>query len=123
MSFIRKTLGGLDTAYYIRHFIFGAAIATLFFFMINASKAGIDAKFLIMLSICTILYPYSRFVYEQIVNFIMGDNVFFGNAIFMLAIKFTTMALCWGLSIFIAPIGLVYLYFYHTKAEKNTNSE
>lgn len=123
MGIIRKTLGGLDTSYYIRHFIFGLAIAALFFFMINASKAGIDAKFLIMLAICTILYPYSRFVYEQVVNFIIGDNVFFGNAIFMMAFKFTTMALCWGLSIIIAPIGLAYLYFYHTKEERKANSE
>lgn len=68
--------------------------------------------------VCALLYPYSRFVYESIVGFVMGENVFFINAIFMLIVKYFTMALCWAFSIFIAPIGLAYLYFYHTKNEK-----
>lgn len=65
----------------------------------------------------TLLYPYSRFVYESIVRFIMGENVFFVNAIFMLITKFITMLMCWGVAIFVAPIGLAYLYYHHSKAE------
>ncbi|MNR50910.1 hypothetical protein D3C85_1704980 [compost metagenome] len=66
--------------------------------------------------IMTLLYPYSRFVYERIVGFIMGDNVFFVNAFFMLFAKAFTMLICWTCAIFIAPVGLAYLYFYHRKA-------
>ncbi len=33
-----------------------------------------------------LLYPYARFVYEQVVSFIMGENVFI-NAIVMLMAK------------------------------------
>lgn len=68
--------------------------------------------------ICALLYPYSRFVYESVVGFIMGDNVFFTSAVLMLLIKYLTMSLCWVFAIFIAPIGLAYLYFHHTKIEK-----
>lgn len=67
--------------------------------------------------VSTLLYPYSRFVYESIIGFVMGGNVFFVNAIFMLFTKFVTMAMCWGLAIFVAPVGLAYLYYHHSKAE------
>ncbi len=71
----------------------------------------------------TLLYPYSRFVYESIMDFIMGDNVFFLNAILILVVKFISMALCWGFAVFIAPVGLAYLYYYHSKEEKNIKEE
>lgn len=67
--------------------------------------------------VSTILYPYSRFVYESIVGFVMGDNVFYVNAIFMFVTKILTMAMCWVFAIVIAPIGLAYLYYHHSKAE------
>ena len=62
-----------------------------------------------------LIYPYSRFVYESIVDFIFGNNVFFVNALFLLATKIITMLICFGFAIFIAPIGLIYLYYYHSK--------
>jgi len=51
-------------------------------------------------------------------SFIMGRNVFFVNAILMLFVKLMTMLLCWALAIFIAPVGLAYLYYHHSKAER-----
>lgn len=68
--------------------------------------------------ISTLLYPYSRFVYESIIGFVLGNNVFFLNAVIMMIAKLITMLLCWLLAIFIAPIGLAYLYFYHSKAQR-----
>lgn len=64
----------------------------------------------------TLLYPYSRFVYESIIGFVMGENVFFVNAILMLITKFFTMTMCWVFAIFVAPIGFAYLYYHHSKA-------
>ena len=51
----------------------------------------------------TILYPYSRFVYESIIGFVMGENVLYINAIFMFVTKFLTMAMCWTFAIVVAP--------------------
>lgn len=45
---------------------------------------------LIMLAINTLLYPYARFVYENVVDFITGNNVFFVNAVLMMSIKLMT---------------------------------
>lgn len=29
-----------------------------------------------------------------------------------------TMLMCWSLALFIAPLGLAYLYFYHSRAAR-----
>jgi hypothetical protein len=49
---------------------------------------------LLMMVVNTLLYPYSRFVYESVMGFIMGQNVFFVNAVLMLAVKVVTMVIC-----------------------------
>lgn len=126
MSFLSKTLGGLSRAYYIRQFLFGL----IFFISIVAisyngynytGNTSILVKNVILGLICLLLYPYSRFVYESIIEYILGDNVFFVNVPLMLVTKLITMAICFVFSIFIAPIGLIYLYFYHSKQEKLQN--
>lgn len=118
MGFFSKTLGGLSSGYYFRHLFFGILISSLFIFISINNPHGIKPANIIFFSINAILYPYARFVYEQIIGFVMGENVFFINAIVMLTAKVITMVLCWIFSIFIAPLGLAYLYFYHSKAEK-----
>lgn len=117
MDFFRKTLGGLKGSYYFRHFVFGTAISFLFIYIARQNPNGVEAGSLIFFIINAILYPYARFVYEQIIGFVLGDNVFYINAIVMLVAKLITMALCWIFSIFIAPLGLAYLYYHHSKAE------
>ncbi|MCW9718731.1 MULTISPECIES: hypothetical protein [unclassified Avibacterium] len=127
MSLISKTFGGLNKAYYFRHLFFGVVIFILLELLIfNAGKGIIDHKFILstlMFLIFTLLYPYSRFVYESIVGYIFGENVFIVNAILLLITKMVTMLICFMFSWIIAPIGLVFLYFYHTKQEKQTEQE
>jgi|SRR3990167_10042483 len=112
---IKKTFGGLSAQYYIRQLFFGAIFSSLIIYMLISGNKPIEFTLIFLLAINTFLYPYSRFVYESIVEFIMGNNVFFVNAIFMLVVKIFTMLLCWGFSIFVAPIGLAYLYWHHSK--------
>ncbi len=109
---LMKTLGGLNKEYFFRQLFFGVLVAM--FVLMNAPASGLGNWVFTIIS--TLLYPYSRFVYESIINFIVGNNVFFGNAVFMLAVKFVTIVMCWVLAIFIAPIGLVYLYLRNNKA-------
>lgn len=118
MDFFRKTLGGLKASYYIRHFIFGAIISALFIYISMQNLSAMKVGNVILFVINALLYPYARFVYERVISFIMGENVFLINAIVLLLAKVITMCLCWTFSIFIAPIGLAYLYYYHSKVEK-----
>lgn len=112
----QKTLGGLSKEYYTRQFLFGLIFPALILFVkMQADMPGFSL--ILMMLINTALYPYSRFVYESIVGFIMGNNVFIANAVMLLVAKLFTMALCWGAAIFIAPVGLAYLYYHHSKNE------
>ena len=115
--FFRKTFGGLNLAYYLRHLVFGVAFAALIVFSIYSNRS-IDFWTYLFIIVNTLLYPYSRFVYEQVMGFILGNTVFVFPIIILMMAKVFTMALCWFLAIFIAPLGLAYLYYYHTKQEK-----
>ncbi|MFZ7223061.1 hypothetical protein [Avibacterium avium] len=127
MSLISKTFGGLNKAYYFRHFFFGLILFILLEAMLfNAEKGVIDSKFIsitIMNCVFLFLYPYSRFVYESVVDYLLGENVSFVNPILLLVTKTMTMFLCFFFSWAIAPIGLIYLYFYHSKQEKLAQQE
>ena len=114
---IKKTFAGLSPQYYFRQFFFGLVFLVLYCFMASQGKHTIPIGMIILIVVDTLLYPYSRFVYESIINFIIGDNVFTVNAILMLFVKWITMAFCWGFAIFVAPIGLIYLYILHSKAK------
>ncbi|MFL6463281.1 MAG: hypothetical protein ACJ73N_02585 [Bryobacteraceae bacterium] len=117
---IAKTFGGLSLAYYVRHFIFGLLFPVFIYVMLSPAngKHAISLPMLLMFVVNTLLYPYSRFVYESVRDFILGSNVFLVNAVLMLGFKVVTMMFCWGLAIFIAPLGLGYLYFHHSRAER-----
>lgn len=111
-----NTFGGLSAQYYFRHFFFGLLISALVFYASTHGGSEVHFGSLLFIVINTFLYPYARFVYESVISFIMGENAFFVNAIFMLCTKFITMAMCWAFSIAIAPIGLAYLFYRHSKA-------
>lgn len=115
IKFTRALFCNIKPYYYFRHFVFGIAMSFLAILI-----AGLHFQTVIMIVICTFLYPYSRFVYEAIIDFIMGDNVIISNIIPALIFKFFTMTFCFYLAPFIAPVGLVLLYFLQ---RKNTKTE
>lgn len=112
---IAKTFGGLSREYYFRQLVFGLAFLAFFVLMMLNSPGGVAIGALVVMVINALLYPYSRFVYESIMGFIMGNNVFFVNALLMLLVKLVTMLICFMFAIFIAPVGLAYLYYHHSK--------
>ncbi len=116
-ALISKTFGGLSKQYYFRHFLFSLTLSVICIFSLLDSRQGFLSNFSILsfIVINTFLYPYSRFVYEGIINFIIGNNVLIINSWLSLAIKCFTMIMCWGFSIFIAPIGFLYLYYHFSK--------
>ena len=111
-----KTFGAMSSAYYLRNLIFGLIPLV---FCLWVSSHGSDARLstLPVFFINTLLYPYARFVYEQVVAFIMGDNIFHINAILFLVAKLVTIWLCWAAAIFLTPLALAHLYYVSRKAE------
>jgi hypothetical protein len=117
-SVIAKTFGGLSKPYYFRQFFFGLLFLAFIVLMSLRSTQGVSFGMVLMVAINTLLYPYARFVYESVVGFITGGNVFLVNAFLMLFVKLITMALCWAGAMFIAPVGLAYLCYHHSKKDE-----
>jgi hypothetical protein len=115
--FFSKTFGGLSGWYYLRHFLFGLIMPGLGYFASKDSAIPPPLHMYLLCAANTLLYPYSRFVYEGITDYILGTNVFYVDTWLLLAWKLLTMFLCWAFAIFIAPAGLVYLYLYHSWQE------
>ena len=112
---IKKTFGGLLPEYYFRQFLFGLIFPAFLYFMTTKSPHPIPIFAVAIIVANTLLYPYSRFVYEKIIGFIMGRNTLSINIFIFIWVKLITMMLCWGLALLIAPIGLAYLYYHHSK--------
>lgn len=118
---LSKTFGGLTKQYYFRQLFFALIFATLIgSFVLSAVQGAKDSTFsavffTFLLTANTLLYPYSRFVYESVVDFFVGNNLFVLPAVLMFAFKFLTMGICFAAAIFIAPIGLIYLYFHNSR--------
>ncbi|MGK0270652.1 MAG: hypothetical protein ACI88H_001299 [Cocleimonas sp.] len=114
-NFFANTFGGLKASYLIRQYIFGICLALLFANIKMQNGQELSLSIAAVLIINTVFYPYSRFVYESIVEFILGENTFYVNGLVMLFVKVITMLFCWVAAIFIAPIGLAYIYFRSTR--------
>jgi hypothetical protein len=116
---ITKTFGGLSAKYYVRNFLFGLIFPIAIYFLRGSTETQISGIMFFFLVINTILYPYSRFVYENVIRFIVGNNIFLVNVFLMLIVKLITMALYWVFAVVIAPVGLIYLYFQHSRVDGN----
>lgn len=117
-DFLKCTFGGLKPSYLIRQYFFGALITAFYVMALTSNGQSLSSSTIAMFAVNTLLYPYSRFVYESIVDFVMGNNTFYVNALLMLFVKLITMVICWAAAIFIAPVGLAYIYFRQTRAQK-----
>ncbi|MCY1306795.1 hypothetical protein D9M68_875350 [compost metagenome] len=115
---LQMSFGGLSRAYYFRQLFFGSLFTAFFVALAFYTSKPASLGFYLLLGVMTLLYPYSRFVYETVVDFFMGDNMIIGNLFVMLWWKALTMSMCWIFAIFIAPIGLVGLYIYHWRSNR-----
>jgi len=118
---LAKTLGGLSRAYYFRQFVFGMAVCA--FVLAMASKFGEDwgrvpLSMLTFYVVCAGLYPYARFVYDSVVDFIMGNTVIAMPLPVMLMVKLFGMLLCFVAAPVIAPVGLAWLYWHNSRAPR-----
>lgn len=107
--------GGFICFYYICNFFFSLIFFMVFIFIFSFGKesffGGLFVFVLIFMVVSCFFYFYFWFVYESVVNYIVGCNMFFVNVVLMLVVKFMIMFLCWYLVIFIVLFGLVYFFF------------
>lgn len=127
-SIFLKTFGGLSASYIIRQYFFGILIGAFFLGFLSMGESAetrkiVKAPLIAFTIVSVILYPYARYVFDSVVSFILGGNLFILPIPVMLMIKFANMILCFAFAIFMAPLGLLYLYFYHSKQDKSALTE
>ncbi|WP_253486600.1 hypothetical protein [Pseudomonas citronellolis] len=110
------SFGGFSKKYLFRQLFFGSLFLALTVFDAINGGSNSSVGSVVLSLISTLLYPYSRFVYESIVGFMLGENLFDVNALLMLVVTFITIFIFWSLVIFVASGGLIYLCFYHYRA-------
>lgn len=108
-----RVFGSLRREYLFRAYFIGFLFYSLFLFM--DYQAGWPEGFFWKRAfpglICLFLFPFSKLVYDEMKRFILGDNVFFLNALFMLIAKFVINFALFLCAWFIAPIGVAYLWY------------
>ncbi len=116
---------GLQPSYYFRNIFFGLFFCAIMIALAFSPGIQIEKSvgFIVLSLVSLVLYPYSRFVFATIFSFIMGNNVFFVNATFLILSKLFTMLICFFLAVVIAPIGLIMLYIINSRAYNKYQQE
>ena len=119
--FLQKTFGGITRTFYWRQFLFGLLFYIPLMYqylkLLKVEDMYVSGFIMLILSVMQFLFPYARFVYHSITDFLLGGNVLIVNVFIMLIYKLIVGAICWVFSPIIAFFGLVYLYFYHSRKE------
>jgi hypothetical protein len=104
-----KAFRALSPQVYLRHFLFGLLFPLMLYFTAGPQHIHFGMKLVWAANV--FLYPFSRYAYEAVVDYIVGDTLWLWPGVFALLGKLVTMAACWGLALFMAPGAIAYLYF------------
>lgn len=121
---IRKTFGGITTQYVIRQYVF-AALFIIGYFQLTGihTPDGSLRESIPYFIVAGLLYPWSRFAYEYIVSYLMGNNIAIIPVIILIPAKIISMFFCLMFAPMITPIVMVVLHFYHTNGLKKNSPE
>lgn len=112
MNIRSRIFGALRPAYMIRAYVIGFA---LFAFMAWVRSHGpSDASNYLLIGyflVCSLIFPFAKFVWDEVMALLMGRNFFIMPAIFLIPLKVLVNGLLWTMAIFVAPLGILYLWF------------
>lgn len=115
MNFVKRIFGSVQPRYLIRAYVLSAAFMAFMTWMMlsldGAKPMHYRAATLAVFGVGALLFPFSKLVWDEIKRVMMGETVFFMNAILLMVLKVLVNFFLWGFSIFIAPLGILYLWF------------
>ncbi len=107
----RRILSGVRPAYLIRAWLIGAVFLAIILFFAFQNKNGFPYGLVVYSVICTILFPFSKLVWDEMKNLIMGNNIFVMNALMLMLLKYMVNAVLWVFAPFIAILGIGYIWY------------
>ncbi|MCQ9147654.1 MULTISPECIES: hypothetical protein [Brucella/Ochrobactrum group] len=113
MNFLRRIFGGVQLSYLIRSYLIGLIFFALMIGMALSAeiKNGSPVGLIVFASLSTLLFPFAKLVWDELRDLAFGNNVIFMNAIMLFMLKWFVNACLWAFAIFVAPIGILYLWF------------
>ncbi len=113
MNFLRRIFGGVQPSYIVRSYLIGLIFFALIVGMALSAetKNGTPIGLIVFAVLNTLLFPFAKLIWDELRNLAFGNNVIFMNAIFLFMLKWFVNAMLWAFAIFVAPIGILYLWF------------
>lgn len=121
LQFFENTLFGLNRKYYFRNLLIAALFACLVWYLTkyassHSTVGEIPDVYIIInntyLVLSTLLYPYAKYAYDSLWEFIFNDSVWaFGGILLLIVLYFKLIirAILFVFAIFLAPIGWLIL--------------
>ncbi|MGU3575655.1 hypothetical protein ACLBWZ_08980 [Brucellaceae bacterium C25G] len=106
-----RIINGVERRYLIRAWLIGACFFALMAVVAFQGKNGVQIVPLLYFAVCTLLFPFSKLVWDELKNLIMGQNIFFMNALILMVLKLFINALLWSFAPFVAVVGIGYIWF------------
>ena len=121
MNSLKRIFGGISTQYMVRAYVLGAIFFGLVVVLLTSglkpdgAGTGRMAVLIGYFAICTLLFPFSKLVWDQLKAMALGETFLILPVIFLYPAKFIVNYLLWGFALFVAPFGMAYIWF-KTKA-------
>lgn len=109
MLFLRRTFGALKPAFLFRSYVISGIIFALIVMTVHPPVGAT-----IVYVADAVLFPFSLFVWTELKAALSGDGawILHGPLIIVLYVaKFVVTVALWAFAIFVAPVGLLYLWF------------
>jgi hypothetical protein len=108
-----RSFGGLPRDVYIRSFVFGLPVPLIMILVLTTgSLHGIKLlKAYAMIGCLALHYPYAKYVRDQVLGFIQGDDTYYVNLVTLYVFRYLVYGLVFAFTWILAPLGLLILYF------------
>lgn len=111
MQFLRRIFGSVDRAYLTRAYIIGIAIFALYAFGLSRGAQPAPLAIWLVLAVDTLLFPFSKLVWDEVMALLLGRNMFILPAMFLMLAKLVINVALWAGAIFVAPLGILWLWY------------
>ena len=108
---IMNAFRALDKTYLIKQYIISLLVCVFYVIIVNKYGQGVGLYTLLTFTVNTLLYPYSRYLFESLVKVIFGNTHFDKRSAMLIILKLLSIVFCWSMALFVAPFGLLYIHF------------
>ena len=113
-----RLFGGIDRTFLVRSYLIAAAFSAVYLYMYYGSETDssvggirVNAPLISFLIVNSLLFPFSKLLYNELRGFVFGDSLFIMPVIVLYPAKLIINTALFAFSMFLAPIGLLYVWW------------